>query len=70
MKREVAGHGRFLHTEAGLVERGALTRLFSSIWVPLFQASEKMELTTLWERAWLEDVPSDRPLSVTLEWLD
>lgn len=23
---------------------------FSSIWVPLFQASEKMELTTLWER--------------------
>lgn len=47
-----------------------LTRLVSSIWVPLFQASEKMELTTLWERAWLDDVPSDRPLSVTLEWFE
>lgn len=48
-----------------------LIRLFSSICVPLFHASEKMEDTTLWERAWLELVPSDKPLSaVTLEWLD
>lgn len=37
--------------------------------VPLLQASEKMELTTLWERVWL-DVISETPLSDWLEWLD
>lgn len=38
--------------------------------VPLLQASEKMELTTLWERVWPDDVISDTPLSDWLEWLD
>lgn len=47
-----------------------LTLVLSSIWVPLFQASEKIELTTLWERAWEDKVPSDIPLSVWLEWFD
>lgn len=34
---------------------------FSSIWVPLFQASEKIELTTLCDRPW--DEPVSTPLS-------
>lgn len=41
---------------------------FSSIWVPLFQASEKMELTTLWDRPWEE--PESTPLSEWPEWFD
>lgn len=47
-----------------------MVTLGSSDWLPLFQASEKMELTTLWERTWPEDVVSDTPLSDWLEWLD
>lgn len=41
----------------------------SSSWVPRFHASEKMELTILWERTcpvWV----SETPLSDWLEWLD
>lgn len=38
--------------------------------VPLLQASENMELTTLWERVWPADAISDTPLSDWLEWLD
>lgn len=38
--------------------------------VPLLQASENMELTTLWERVWPADTISDTPLSDWLEWLD
>lgn len=38
--------------------------------VPLLHASEKMELTTLWEWVWLDDVISETPLSDWLEWLD
>ncbi|KAA8593066.1 hypothetical protein FQN60_018521 [Etheostoma spectabile] len=34
------------------------------------RASEKMELTTLCERAWPDDVISETPLSDWLEWLD
>lgn len=41
--------------------------MFSSICVPLFQASEKMELTTLCERP-CELVST--PLSEWPEWLD
>lgn len=44
--------------------------LIISPWVPLLQASEKMELTTLWERVWLDEASSDTPLSDWLEWLD
>lgn len=44
--------------------------LLSSSCVPLLQASEKMELTTLWERAWLTQAASDTPLSDWLEWLE
>lgn len=44
--------------------------LDSSSWVPLFQASEKMELTMLWERTWQEARESESPLSDWLEWLD
>ncbi len=47
-----------------------MVTLGSSAWLPLFHASEKMELTTLWERTWPEDVVSDMPLSDWLEWLD
>ena len=38
--------------------------------VPLLQASEKMELTTLWERVCPDEVISETPLSDWLEWLD
>lgn len=38
--------------------------------VPLLQASEKIELTTLWDRVWPDDAISDTPLSDWLEWLD
>lgn len=49
---------------------GSILILPSSDWLPLFQASEKMELTTLWERTWPEEVVSETPLSDWLEWLD
>lgn len=38
--------------------------------VPLLQASEKTELTMLWERAWPDVAISETPLSDWLEWLD
>lgn len=44
--------------------------LDSSSWVPLFQASEKIELTMLWERTWLVARESESPLSDWFEWFD
>lgn len=38
--------------------------------VPLLQASEKTELTILWDRVWPDVAISDTPLSDWLEWLD
>lgn len=38
--------------------------------VPLRQASEKTELTMLWERVWPDVAISETPLSDWLEWLD
>ena len=47
-----------------------VTLLDSSSCVPRFQASEKMELTMLWERTCPAGWVSDTPLSDWLEWLD
>lgn len=46
---------------------GVCMCLHTSPCVPLLQASEKMELTTLWERVWPVDVISETPLS---DWLE
>lgn len=63
-----AAHAFLLYI--GKYSVGAATLLDSSSWVPLFQASEKMELTMLWDRTWQEARESDSPLSDWLEWLD
>jgi hypothetical protein len=48
----------------------SVTLLDSSNWVPRFQASEKMELTVLWERTCPAGCVSETPLSDWLEWFD
>lgn len=51
-------------------DRSAFVCVRTSPCVPLLQASEKTELTILWERVWPDVAISDTPLSDWLEWLD